>query len=88
MQAGKRPELPKELEAMTASKEELEDLAKSCSGSDSDNKLSESGILRFLVSIYHWCTEKDPDDRPTAENLYHLLLTCANSLPSQSHEDS
>ncbi|PHT85844.1 hypothetical protein T459_07950 [Capsicum annuum] len=88
LQAGKRPELPKELEAMTASKEELEDLAKSCSGSDSDNKQSESSILRFLVSIYHWCTEKDPDDRPTAENLYHLLLTCANSLPSQSHEDS
>ncbi|CAN4092876.1 unnamed protein product [Withania somnifera] len=88
LQAGKRPQLPRELEAMTASKVELEDLAKCCSGSDLDKKQSESCILRFLVSIYRWCTEKDPDDRPTAENLYNLLLTCANSLPSQSQEDS
>lgn len=88
LQAGKRPQLPKELEVMAASKAELEDLAKSCSGSDLDKKQSESRILRFLVSIYHWCTEKDPDNRPTAESLYNLLLTCANSLPSQSQEDS
>ncbi|XP_055813579.1 uncharacterized protein LOC129883054 [Solanum dulcamara] len=88
LQAGKRPQLTEELEAMAASKAELEDLAKSCSGSDLDKKQSESHVLRFLVSIYHWCTEKDPDDRPTAENLYNLLLTCANSLPSQSREDS
>ncbi|MCD7445820.1 hypothetical protein HAX54_000058 [Datura stramonium] len=86
--AGKRPQLPEELEAMAASKAELDDLAKSCSGSDLDKKQSESRILRFLVSIYRWCTETDPDDRPTAENLYNLLLTCANSLPSQSQEDS
>ncbi|XP_060182618.1 uncharacterized protein LOC132612355 [Lycium barbarum] len=88
LQAGKRSQLPEELEAMAASKSELEDLAKSCSGSDLDKKQSESRILRFLVSIYCWCTEKDPDDRPTAENLYNLLLTCANSLTSQSQEDS
>lgn len=88
MQAGKRPQLPEELEAMAASKPELEDLAKSCSGSDLDKEQSESRILRFLVSIYHWCTEKDPNDRPTAENLYNLLLTCANSLSSQRREDS
>ncbi|KAK4357160.1 hypothetical protein RND71_022770 [Anisodus tanguticus] len=89
LQAGKRPQLPEELEVMAASKAELEDLAKSCSGSDLDKKQSESHILRFLVSIYCWCTEKDPDDRPTAENLHNLLLTCANSsLPSQSQEDS
>lgn len=88
LQAGKRPQLPEELEAMAASKPELEDLAKSCSGSDLDKEQSESRILRFLVSIYHWCTEKDPNDRPTAENLYNLLLTCANSLSSQRREDS
>ncbi|KAK4355557.1 hypothetical protein RND71_024528 [Anisodus tanguticus] len=88
LQAGKRPQLPEELEVMAASKAELEDLAKSCSGSDLDKKQSESRFLRFLVSIYRWCTEKDPDDRPTAENLHNLLLTCANSLPSQSQEDS
>jgi len=89
MQAGKRPQLTEKLEAMAASKAELEDLAKSCSSSDLDKKQSESRILKLLVSIYCWCTEKDPNDRPTAENLYNLLLTCANSLPSQqSQEDS
>lgn len=89
LQAGKRPQLTEKLEAMAASKAELEDLAKSCSSSDLDKKQSESRILKLLVSIYRWCTEKDPNDRPTAENLYNLLLTCANSLPSQqSQEDS
>lgn len=89
MQAGKRPQLTEELEAMATSKTELEDLAKSCSSSDLDKKQSESRILRFLVSIYRWCTEKDPNDRPTAENLYNLLLSCADSLSSQqSQEDS
>ncbi|KAH0637193.1 hypothetical protein KY285_011237 [Solanum tuberosum] len=89
LQAGKRPQLTEKLEAMAASKAELEDLAKSCSSSDLDKKQSESRILKLLVSIYCWCTEKDPNDRPTAENLYNLLLTCANSLPSQqSQEDS
>ncbi|XP_004247677.2 uncharacterized protein [Solanum lycopersicum] len=89
LQAGKRPQLTEELEAMATSKTELEDLAKSCSSSDLDKKQSESRILRFLVSIYRWCTEKDPNDRPTAENLYNLLLSCADSLSSQqSQEDS
>ncbi|KAJ8543449.1 hypothetical protein K7X08_005972 [Anisodus acutangulus] len=87
-EVGKRPQLPEELEVMAASKAELEDLAKSCSVSNLDKKLSESRILRFLVSLCRLCTEKDPGDRPTVENLYNLLLTCANSFPSQSQENS
>ncbi|GFP86047.1 serine/threonine-protein kinase fray1 [Phtheirospermum japonicum] len=61
---GERPKLTEELEALIQSDEELE---------------TESESLRFLAKLYHRCTEKNPADRPSAQNIYDLLLTRSNS---------
>ncbi|VFQ86365.1 unnamed protein product [Cuscuta campestris] len=85
LQMGERPKLSKELDAMAESKEKIEDLA----GSDCRTELdAESALLKFLVSVYHWCTEKSPRDRPTAENLYKLLFTRACSVLTTSSRTS
>nr|GMD80914.1 Mitogen-activated protein kinase kinase kinase [Ipomoea batatas]GME09967.1 Mitogen-activated protein kinase kinase kinase [Ipomoea batatas]GME14351.1 Mitogen-activated protein kinase kinase kinase [Ipomoea batatas] len=84
LQMGKRPKLIKELEAMAESREKLEDLTASDSGTDLDGPQSESVLLRFLVSVYYWCTEKNPCDRPTAESLHNVLLNRACSVINSS----
>lgn len=83
-QMGKRPKLTKELEAVAESREKFEDLAASDSRTDLDGPQTESVLLRFLVSVYYWCTEKNPCDRPTAENLYNLLYSRACSVINSS----
>ncbi|KAL3649021.1 hypothetical protein CASFOL_005424 [Castilleja foliolosa] len=72
LQNGERPKLTEELEALIQSDEELE--------TESDEELeTESESLRFLVKLYHRCTEKNPADRPSAQNIYDLLLARFNS---------
>lgn len=65
MQVGERPRLTEELELLAQSDRELE---------------TDSETLQFLVKLYHQCTEKNPSDRPTAENLYNTLLSRASTI--------
>lgn len=60
MQVGERPKLTEELEALAESEKELD---------------AESETLRFLTKLFHHCTEKNPDDRPSAKKIFDLLLT-------------
>ncbi|KAI3469629.1 hypothetical protein Pfo_026292 [Paulownia fortunei] len=65
LQMGERPKLTEELEALAQSDRELE---------------TESETLGFLAKLYHQCTEKNPADRPSAQNIYNLLLAHASSV--------
>lgn len=65
MQAGKRPKLTDELEALAQSDKELETL---------------SETLRFLTKLFYQCTEKKPADRPSARKIYDLLVARANAV--------
>ncbi|KAL0376660.1 UNVERIFIED_CONTAM: Mitogen-activated protein kinase kinase kinase A [Sesamum calycinum] len=70
LQMGQRPKLTEELEALAQSDGELE---------------TESETLRFLVKLYHQCTEKDPADRPSAEKIYNSLLARASSVTDSTN---
>ncbi|CAI9771304.1 unnamed protein product [Fraxinus pennsylvanica] len=65
LQVGERPRLTEELEVLAQSDNELE---------------TDSETLKFLVKLYLQCTEKNPSDRPTAENLYNALLARASMI--------
>ncbi|KAL0433734.1 UNVERIFIED_CONTAM: putative serine/threonine-protein kinase DDB [Sesamum latifolium] len=65
LQMGERPKLTDELEALAQSEPDLE---------------AESEPLRFLAKLYHQCTEKNPSDRPSAKNIYNLLLAHERSV--------
>lgn len=65
MQMGERPRLTDELEALAQSDSELE---------------TNCDTLRFLAKLFHQCTEKNPVDRPSAENIYNLLLDHERSV--------
>ncbi|KAL0457149.1 UNVERIFIED_CONTAM: putative serine/threonine-protein kinase DDB [Sesamum latifolium] len=72
LQTGQRPELTEELEALAQSDGKLE---------------TESETLRFLVKLYHQCTEKDPADRPSAEKIYNSLLARASSVTDSTNTE-
>ncbi|CAK9171189.1 unnamed protein product [Ilex paraguariensis] len=80
LQMGKRPQLTDELEALGQSGTELEDPAMAQSGTQLQGPEAELGTLKFLVDLYHRCTEENPANRPTAENLYNTLLAHASSV--------
>ncbi|KAL0367189.1 UNVERIFIED_CONTAM: hypothetical protein Sradi_3609000 [Sesamum radiatum] len=65
LQMEDRPKLTDELEALAQSEPDLE---------------TESEPLRFLAKLYHQCTEKNPSNRPSAKNIYNLLLAHARSV--------
>lgn len=69
VQMGERPRLTDELEELAQSDKELE---------------AKSQTLWFLVKLYRQCTKKDPADRPSAEDVYNLLLDHISSIRSRS----
>ncbi|KAL8486482.1 hypothetical protein ACS0TY_023240 [Phlomoides rotata] len=72
LQTGERPRLTDELEALALSDAELE---------------TDSDTLRFLVKLYHQCTEKNPIDRPSAEKIYNMVVDRTRPVPgSESSE--
>ncbi|KAL4387740.1 hypothetical protein GQ457_09G019660 [Hibiscus cannabinus] len=73
---GKRPRLPEELEALESSSTET---AMTQSGTE-----AETETIRFLVDIFRQCTEENPVDRPTAEDLHNLLLKDVNDFRNSS----
>ena len=72
-QNGKRPKLPKKLETLISETEEEE----------STNKLSEVfdltepdlDTMRFLIDVFHQCTEESPSDRLNAGDLHEMILS-------------
>ncbi|XP_057771533.1 uncharacterized protein LOC130991373 [Salvia miltiorrhiza] len=72
LQAGERPKLTDELEALAQSDEELE---------------SEPETLRFLSKLFHQCTEKNPADRPSAKEIYDALLPRMSSATGLKSSD-
>ncbi|XP_071685901.1 uncharacterized protein [Rutidosis leptorrhynchoides] len=75
---GKRPLLTDELEAMGPA----EDTQVTISQSKTEEYKKEK-MLRFLIDIYRQCTKEDPNDRPTAEKLYHILRDFSSSSSAQ-----
>ncbi|XP_042517260.1 uncharacterized protein LOC122091404 isoform X2 [Macadamia integrifolia] len=77
LQMGKRPRLTDELESFS------EEPAMSRSSTERvDVVETEAKITRFLVDLFHRCTNGDPADRPTAGQLYEMLHARANSFLS------
>ncbi|GKV19678.1 hypothetical protein SLEP1_g29904 [Rubroshorea leprosula] len=70
LQSGKRPQLTKELEALQS----LNETTMSQSGTELEGSEAEVEAIRFLIDVFRRCTEENPSDRPTAEELYNMLL--------------
>ncbi|KAK4487802.1 hypothetical protein RD792_005508, partial [Penstemon davidsonii] len=66
LQMGERPRLTEELEALAQSE-------------DKDLE-TESETLKFISELYHHCTEKNPADCPSAENISNSLLAFSSSV--------
>lgn len=70
MQLGERPRLTDELEAYRLCNDQS-------MGQSRKEKKPELEVetLRFLVDLFCRCTEKNPADRPTAGDIYEMLLS-------------
>lgn len=79
LQVGKRPQLTDELEALRSSSEH--EVAQS--GVELEEKEAKLDALHFLVDLFHRCTEENPMDRPTAEELHERLLSYTSNLTSK-----
>lgn len=73
---GKRPQLPEELEALGSQEPEMAQSGKE------EGPETEVEKLGFLVDLVRRCTKGNPTDRPTAENLYKMLLTQTRTFTS------
>ncbi|XVF66601.1 hypothetical protein PTKIN_Ptkin10aG0050600 [Pterospermum kingtungense] len=80
LQMGKRPRLPEELEALESSSES----AMTQSGTKPNGTEAEVETLRFLVDVFCRCTVENPSDRPTAKDLYDMLLEYTNDFRNSS----
>ncbi|XP_030507202.2 uncharacterized protein LOC115722204 isoform X1 [Cannabis sativa] len=76
LQIGKRPQLTDELEELDSSSEP--DIGQS--GSELDEKKADSVALKFLVDLFRQCTKENPKDRPTASELYEMLIAQPSNL--------
>lgn len=86
LEVGKRPHLTEELEELTGSNREWEDLVMAQLESEPKGSENESSILKILVALYYWCTESNVKDRPTAKKLYKLLAHASSTFGSKSLE--
>lgn len=69
---GKRPKLTDELEALLQVMDEQVPLARSAA--ELGGTKADLDTLRFIADLFCKCTEENPQSRPTADNLYKLLL--------------
>lgn len=74
---GKRPKLTEELEAFRS----LDEPIMTQAGAELNGTEADLDTLRFLVDLFYQCTEENPQNRPTADNLYELLLKHSSSPP-------
>ncbi|MCL7044566.1 hypothetical protein MKW94_010538 [Papaver nudicaule] len=72
LQMGRRPQLTEELEGLSSS-DELE-MEKSSLGIKAEGGIkAEEDTLKFLVNLFHMCTRRNPEKRPTASRIYQML---------------
>ncbi|PRQ40614.1 putative dual-specificity kinase TKL-Pl-2 family [Rosa chinensis] len=77
---GQRPKLTDELEALLLYMDEpVARSAGELGGTEAD-----LDTLTFLVDLFCKCTEENPQSRPTAENIYKLLLEHSMQLTNSS----
>ncbi|XP_022940432.1 uncharacterized protein LOC111446040 isoform X1 [Cucurbita moschata] len=72
LQMGKRPELIGELEEEALGL--IKESAMSQSVQESDGSEKDQETKTFLIDLFCKCTKKNPNDRPTAEELHKILL--------------
>lgn len=86
-QNGKRPKLPEKLEKLISETE----------GDKSTDKLREEldltesdlDTMRFLIDVFHLCTEESPLDRLNAADLHEMiLLRTKNKSPAGTSTSS
>lgn len=77
LQMGKRPPLTDELEEALGPPD---DPAMVQSSTEPLIPEAELETIRFLIDMYNRCTENNPTDRPTAKNLYDMLLSRTSSV--------
>ncbi|KAL5785640.1 hypothetical protein ACOSQ2_008032 [Xanthoceras sorbifolium] len=70
IQMGKRPQLTDELEAFRS----CNDRAMAQSGTEFEKPELEVETLSFLVDLFCRCTKENPAERPTAADIYEMLL--------------
>ncbi|CAI9118369.1 OLC1v1019931C2 [Oldenlandia corymbosa var. corymbosa] len=70
LERGRRPPLTKELGELVDSGRDLEvpEIMAELETELEESEI-ESKMLKFLVSMYHWCTGSDPRDRPSATKI-------------------
>ncbi|KAF2290171.1 hypothetical protein GH714_003837 [Hevea brasiliensis] len=79
LQMGKRPPLTDELETLLS----MNEPTATQSGSDGACPEAELKTMKFLFDLFCQCTEGNPANRPTAAEIYELLLVHANNFTSQ-----
>lgn len=62
----------------------LEESSRSKSSKKLEEADSELESLRFLVDLFHECTNGNPAERPTAEDLYDILLSKTTTLAASA----
>ena len=83
IQSGKRPPLTDELEALGSLSKAATALSQS--GGEPEDKEAELDSLEFLVNLFRQCTQENPTDRPSAEDLYEKLLSRMSNLTSKKN---
>ncbi|KAF8111697.1 hypothetical protein N665_0073s0055 [Sinapis alba] len=80
LQKGKRPKLPEELETLISETEEEEDES-SVKKVREEYDLTESDLdtMRFLIDVFHLCTEESPLERLNAGDLHEMILSWTKS---------
>ncbi|KAJ0245136.1 Protein kinase domain-containing protein [Hirschfeldia incana] len=78
LQKGKRPKLPEELETLISETEEEDESAKKLR-EEYDLTASDLDTMRFLVDVFHLCTEESPLDRLNAGDLHEMILSWTKS---------
>ncbi|KAK9140056.1 hypothetical protein Scep_009737 [Stephania cephalantha] len=69
IQRGQPPSLPEELDVLRSSKSVY---------TDAENE--SKATMRFLVDMFHQCMQSNPNDRPTAVQLYDMLQEHTNNF--------
>ncbi|KAK4258014.1 hypothetical protein QN277_007527 [Acacia crassicarpa] len=79
LQMGKPPQLTEELEALSSPKEPT----MIQSSDEPDKSDTKADMMKFLVDLFHRCVEENPVKRPTAKEIYEMLLEQTGSLKVQ-----
>lgn len=76
---GKPPQLTDDLEALSS----MSEPTMIQSSEDPEKSDTEVDGVKFLVDLFHRCVEENPTKRPTAEEIYEVLLAQTGRLQVQ-----